>query len=166
MNDAIFLGLGSNLGDRLACLQAAVAQLVAEGCVLERASAVYETPPWGMEAQPAFLNAVIEIRTTLDASDLLQLMMAVETRLGRKRVAHWGPRTIDIDLLAYGDLGLVSQRLHVPHPLLQDRAFVLLPWAEIAPNFVVAGLGQSVGQLLEALSEDARSAIAPVGALI
>jgi 2-amino-4-hydroxy-6-hydroxymethyldihydropteridine diphosphokinase len=165
MKDDFFLGLGSNLGDRLGQLQSALDGLMAGGCRLVASSSVYETPPWGFEEQPAFLNAVVQVSFDGDPRDLLQLAMQVEHALGRVRAEHWGPRAIDIDLLACGPLQLRGQRLVLPHPLLQERAFVLLPWAEIAPDFEVAGLETTVATLLARLPQADMASIVPVGVL-
>jgi 2-amino-4-hydroxy-6-hydroxymethyldihydropteridine diphosphokinase len=163
MNKGIFLGLGSNLGDRLAFLRAAIAGMEAGGCVLLQASGAYETPPWGLLEQPAFLNAVVQIQTELGANDLLRLALQVERSLGRVRSQHWGPRQIDIDLLCCGGEVVVSQALQVPHPYLQDRGFVLVPWAELAPDFRVPCLGRSVGELLAYLPVAAQTEIVRIG---
>jgi 2-amino-4-hydroxy-6-hydroxymethyldihydropteridine diphosphokinase len=166
MDDAVFLGLGANLGDRATQMQQALDGLAAGGCRVVRVSALYETPPWGLAAQPAFYNAVVQVAYGQSPMDLLQLAMAVEQGLGRVRSAHWGPRLIDIDLLAFGQVQLVGQRLVVPHPLLQERAFVLVPWCEIAPDFIVPGLDKSVLELTAELPAAARVGIRPVGTLI
>jgi 2-amino-4-hydroxy-6-hydroxymethyldihydropteridine diphosphokinase len=165
MKDEFFLGLGSNLGNRLGQLQSSLAGLQAGGCRLVASSSVYETPPWGFEEQPAFLNAVVQVSYEGDPMELLQLAMQVEHALGRVRAGHWGPRAIDIDLLACGQLQLRGQRLVLPHPLLQERAFVLLPWAEIAPEFEVVGLGMTVATLLARLPKADMESIVTVGIL-
>ena len=149
----------------MAQLQNAVAALGAAGCRVLQASSVYETPPWGLQDQPAFLNAVVQVRWEGSAMELMDLALQVEQDLGRLRVVAWGPRKIDIDLLAFGGLELRGQRLTIPHPLLQARAFVLLPWAEIAPDFVVPGLMLPVDKLLQALPADERASIKRIGAL-
>lgn len=153
------------MGDRRAQLQNALAALEAAACKILRCSSVYETPPWGLQEQPAFLNAVVQVQWGQTAMELMDLALQVEQQLGRVRAVAWGPRTIDIDLLAFGTLELRGQRLTIPHPLLQARAFVLLPWAEIAPDFVVAGLGKSVASLLQALPTEDCVSIQRLGAL-
>ncbi len=165
MKDEFFLGLGSNLGNRLGQLQSSLAGLLSGGCRLVASSSVYETPPWGFEEQPAFLNVVVQVSYEGDPMELLQLAMKVEHALGRVRAGHWGPRAIDIDLLACGQLQLRGQRLVLPHPLLQERAFVLLPWAEIAPDFEVVGLGMTVATLLARLPLADMESIVTVGIL-
>lgn len=135
-----YLGLGSNLGDRAAMLEAAVAGLAATpGLTVVGRSALYETPPWGEIDQPAFLNAALAVHTRLGPHELLDACLAVERALGRVRDRRWGPRTIDIDIVDYDALELDEPGLTLPHPRLTERAFVLIPLAEIAPDRVVAG---------------------------
>ncbi|MGZ4441202.1 MAG: 2-amino-4-hydroxy-6-hydroxymethyldihydropteridine diphosphokinase [Gaiellaceae bacterium] len=141
-----YIGLGSNLGDRERAIREA-ARLVGA----RRVSAITETEPWGNEEQPKFLNAVAEIETELEPRPLLDLLLDVERRLGRERDGtHWGPRTIDLDLLLYGDRVVAEPGLNVPHPFLRERLFVLEPLAELAPEASVPGLG-TVAALLAGL---------------
>jgi 2-amino-4-hydroxy-6-hydroxymethyldihydropteridine diphosphokinase len=127
-----FLGLGSNLGDRPANLQAAVDRLgEREGIRVVRSSRVYETDPVGGPPQPAYLNAVIEIETELDPRELLTACLDVERDLGRVRSERWGPRTIDIDVLTFDRLTVDEPDLTVPHPRMHERGFVLAPLAEL-----------------------------------
>ena len=141
-----YIGLGSNLGDRRAMIADALERLKPR-----RVSAVVETAPWGRVDQPAFLNAVAEIETDLEPSALLDRLLDVERGLGRVRGERWGPRTIDLDLLLYGDRQVRSQSLSVPHPHLHERRFVLEGLAELCPDRTVPGLGRTVKQLLEQL---------------
>jgi 2-amino-4-hydroxy-6-hydroxymethyldihydropteridine diphosphokinase len=139
MADA-FLGLGSNLGDRAGYLRSATSRLAAlPGTALVAASGIYETPPWGLTEQPAFLNQVLRIETTLEPLPLLRAALAVESELGRVRDVRWGPRAIDIDILSYDDLRSDDPDLVLPHPRLFERAFVLVPLHEIAPDLVIDG---------------------------
>jgi len=132
MGTAAYLGLGANLGDRLGNLERAVEGLAAQpGVRVVRSSRVYETDPVGGPAQPEFLNAVVEVETDLPPLELLEACRRVEAELGRVRAERWGPRTIDIDILTYGDETIVEPDLVVPHPRMHERAFVLVPLAEL-----------------------------------
>jgi 2-amino-4-hydroxy-6-hydroxymethyldihydropteridine diphosphokinase len=137
-----FIALGGNVGDVRQTFSRAIAMLCdGETVRLLARSADYRTPPWGVAEQPPFLNAVIMVATTLSPRDLLTRMQDCERTLGRDR-AHeqrWGPRTIDLDLLAYDDVALAEPDLTLPHPYLFERAFVLVPLAEIAAERVIAG---------------------------
>ena len=131
-----FVGLGSNVGDRLANLKKALAELRAQaGIEVGRVSSAYDTDPVG-PPQPNFLNAVVELLTTLSPRELLGALKDIEARLGRSPGERWGPRVIDLDLLLYGTGEIHEEGLHVPHPLMRERAFVLVPLAEIAPELV------------------------------
>jgi 2-amino-4-hydroxy-6-hydroxymethyldihydropteridine diphosphokinase len=132
MGATAYLGLGSNLGDRLAKLASAVEALAAQaGIRVARSSRVYETDPLGGPTQPEFLNAVVEVETDLAPRELLEACGRVETELGRVRDERWGPRTIDVDLLTYGEETIDEPDLVVPHPRMHERAFVLVPLAEL-----------------------------------
>jgi len=132
-----YIGLGANLGDREGAIRRA-ADLI--GAV--RASPVVETEPWGYENQPLFLNAVAEVDTSLTPRQLLDHLLDVERRLGRERVGpRWGPRTIDLDLLLYGDETVSEPGLEVPHPRLHERLFVLEPLAALVPDLKIPGNG-------------------------
>jgi 2-amino-4-hydroxy-6-hydroxymethyldihydropteridine diphosphokinase len=136
------LALGGNLGDVRATFERAIAMLCADGTVrLVARSCDYRTPPWGVTDQPAFINAAIVVATSLDPHTLLVRVQDVERALGRDRTneRRWGPRPIDIDILAYDDAVLSEPDLTLPHPHLFERAFVLLPLAEIAADRVIAG---------------------------
>jgi len=138
-----FIGLGGNLGDVRAILDSAIALLCESGEVaLTARSSDYRTPPWGVTAQPPFINAVIAVTTTLPPHQLLARGLEVERMLGRDRTKaiHWGPRTIDIDLLSYDDIVVQDATLTLPHPRLLDRAFVLVPLAEIASDATISGV--------------------------
>ncbi|MCG3120816.1 MAG: 2-amino-4-hydroxy-6-hydroxymethyldihydropteridine pyrophosphokinase [bacterium] len=130
------------------------AKLIASAAIkVVQVSAIYETAPVGKTDQPAFLNQVLEIRTTLAPEDLLARLLQIEQELGRVRQERWGPRIIDLDLLAFGVRQIQTRRLVLPHPELPHRRFVLAPWAEIAPEFEVAGLNAPVKALLQNCSE-------------
>lgn len=142
LEERAFLGLGSNLGDRLAALQAAVDLLAAtDGIDVVASSRVYETDPVGGPEQPDYLNAVVEIRTTISPEDLLHACRVVEDALGRVRTERWGPRTIDVDILTIDDRRIDEPDLRIPHPRMHERAFVLLPLRELDPR---AGQGRTV----------------------
>jgi len=134
------LGLGGNVGDVRATLDRAVMDVCDGDTVrLLARSSDYETPPWGVTDQPAFVNLCLKVETTLAPRDLLARALAVEASLGRDRATgrRWGPRPIDIDILAYGDLVLREEDLTLPHPRMAERAFVLVPLLEITPDWRV-----------------------------
>jgi len=131
----VYLALGSNLGDRLANLKQAIAALPPQMEVKAKSS-VYETPPWGYEDQPKFLNQVIKAKTYLHPEPLLKHLKRLEVALGRQESFPNGPRLIDMDILFYDDLVLNSPSLVIPHPRLHERGFVLLPLMEIAPDLI------------------------------
>ncbi|MGL4953092.1 MAG: 2-amino-4-hydroxy-6-hydroxymethyldihydropteridine diphosphokinase [Culicoidibacterales bacterium] len=132
-----FLALGSNLGDSKGYLQTAIQRLNTEKqLTVIQVSSVYRTPPWGKLDQPDFYNCVIEIETTLTAHELLTVCQQIELELHRQRDEVWGPRTLDIDIAWYDNQAICTADLIVPHPYLYQRAFVLVPLAEIAIEFV------------------------------
>jgi len=133
-----YLGLGSNLGDRVGYLRAALRALAdMTGVELVRWSRVVESEPWGITDQPRFLNMAAEIATEIEPHDLAGHLRELETCVGRRRRQKWGPREIDIDILIYDDLCIETDALTIPHPRMMERAFVLVPLAEIAPNLIL-----------------------------
>jgi 2-amino-4-hydroxy-6-hydroxymethyldihydropteridine diphosphokinase len=146
MVENVFIGTGSNLGDRLGALRTAALLLEPEAHVVQ-ASSVYETPPWGFKDQPMFLNQVLQVETELDPPALLALLKRIEKKLGRQATFQYGPRAIDMDILFYDDLIYSTDALQIPHPLAAERAFVLMPLLEIAPDFVHPVLGKSIQDL-------------------
>jgi len=152
------IALGANLGDRAATLSEAIRRIGALGRVVA-VSSLYETEPVGYLDQPRFLNAALLLDTELEPEALLDGLQAIEQNLGRVRTFRNAPRTLDLDLLFYGDRVIETARLTVPHPRLQERAFVLVPLGEIAPDFVHPGIGTTVRALLDQLPD--RSGIVP-----
>jgi 2-amino-4-hydroxy-6-hydroxymethyldihydropteridine diphosphokinase len=139
---SVVLALGSNLGDSAETLQGAVDDLgAAAGLELLGVSSVYETDPVGGPEQPRYLNAVVLGRTSLEPSALLEVTQGIERAWHRVRDVRWGPRTLDIDIVAMGDLGVDAPDLQVPHPRAHERDFVLVPWAEVEPDAVIPGRG-------------------------
>ncbi len=138
-----YVGLGSNLDDPQQQVSSALAALdELPSTRLSRRSSLYRSAPWGLVDQPDFINAVAELETELDAAGLLAQLLELEVRLGRRRDGpRWGPRRIDLDLLVHGDEATNSAGLQLPHPRIGERAFVLMPLAELAPNLELVGIG-------------------------
>jgi 2-amino-4-hydroxy-6-hydroxymethyldihydropteridine diphosphokinase len=147
----VYLGLGSNLGERRAYLLAAAAALPPPVKVL-RASSIYETEPWGYRDQPSFLNQVIEAETDLPPLELLAHLKQIEANLGRQPTFRYGPRLIDLDILFYGDQAIDLPGLTIPHPRLAERAFVLAPLAELAPALRHPLTGKTILELAANIS--------------
>jgi len=147
MRDA-YVALGSNVGDSAATLQGALDVLEAtEGITVTSASRVFETDPVGGPDQDVYLNAVVAVRTSLHARELLAATQAVENSFGRVREVHWGPRTLDVDILTLGDEVSDDPQVTLPHPRAHERGFVLVPWADVDASAVVPGVG-AVSHLL------------------
>ena len=148
----VFLGIGSNLGNRLAYLKNAIAEIQTNGILLIKSSSVYETAPWGYAQQPNFYNCVIEINVPHRAlEDLLFIFQGIENHYQRDREFRYGPRTLDIDILCCGETQLCTERLSIPHPRIAERAFVLKPWSEIAPVFRLPGSHITIQEMLDRL---------------
>jgi 2-amino-4-hydroxy-6-hydroxymethyldihydropteridine diphosphokinase len=145
----VFLSLGSNVGNRLGNLRRAAELFKARAGAISARSDVYETPPWGLDTQPKFLNACIAINTDIPPHELLGLLKSMERELGRVAREHWGPREIDIDILAYGGLTIQDDDLVIPHPLISERPFVLVPLADIASVWKHPRTGETVSELLK-----------------
>jgi 2-amino-4-hydroxy-6-hydroxymethyldihydropteridine diphosphokinase len=160
MADAL-IGLGGNLGDVAATFREALRLLEAGGCRIVATSSIWQTPPWGMTDQPAFLNACIRVETALSPRALLDLCLATETALGRVRTTKWGPRTLDLDVLDVDGRPIEEPGLTLPHPWIAERAFVLIPLAEIAPDRVIAG--RPVAAMAAAIDAGGLERIGPLG---
>ncbi len=148
----VVIALGSNLGDREENLNRAEAEL-SEVIRIDAISTFIETDPVGGPTQPDYLNAVLLGDCDRQPEELLQLLLQIESRLGRVRDVKWGPRTLDLDLIVAGDLFIDSEELHIPHPRAHERAFVLAPWLEIDPDGYIPGKGR-ISDLLAGLNSD------------
>jgi 2-amino-4-hydroxy-6-hydroxymethyldihydropteridine diphosphokinase len=144
----VYLALGSNLGERLLNLQAALSELAQQVTVTAH-SPVYETPPWGYLDQPAFLNQVVQGETALQPPDLLAYLKQIEARMGRLKTIVNGPRSIDLDILFYDDLVFESPTLSLPHPRMAGRGFVLAPLVDLAPDLLHPLLHKTMRQMLQ-----------------
>lgn len=152
MAHIVFLALGTNLGERLDNLRAAIDAFAPQICVADQ-SRIYETEPWGYANQPAFLNMAVRAETEFTEHELLDRLKEMETWLGRIPGFRNGPRLIDLDILFFDDIILDSPGLVIPHPRLHERAFVLAPLADIAPSQLHPVLDQTVAQMLESLDK-------------
>jgi 2-amino-4-hydroxy-6-hydroxymethyldihydropteridine diphosphokinase len=149
-----YISLGSNLGDRLGYINRALGKLKErEDIKIIKVSSFYETEPVGYKEQGKFINAVLALETNLQPYELLQVLQSIETDLDRVRTRRWGPRTIDLDILFYGDQILNDPDLTIPHPRVTERAFVLFPLAEIAPSLLHPITGKSISSHLNALND-------------
>ena len=152
----VYLSLGSNVGDRLEHLRKAMGHFCGAGIALRCTSSIYETEPVDHRDQGWFLNCVAEVSTTLEPLPLLRQLQHIEEQLGRQRSVPKGPRTLDIDILLYGDSILRTQELTLPHPRMLERRFVLEPLCEIAPALEIPTSGKTVGQALRDLRDPAQ----------
>ncbi len=144
----IYLGIGSNLGNREENCERAIGLLEENGIKITRRSSMTETEPWGIENQPGFINMAVEAETGLSPEELLKLLKNIESAIGRKESERWGPRLIDIDILFYDAAVLKTQELEIPHPGIAERDFVLKPLAEITPDKIHPVLNKSIKDLL------------------
>jgi 2-amino-4-hydroxy-6-hydroxymethyldihydropteridine diphosphokinase len=144
----VYIGLGSNLGDRLNNCLRALERLERNGLSVARQSLIHETEAWGFTDQPAFLNMVVEIYTARPPLELLALLKKIEKEMGRQETVRWGPRVIDLDILLYDEIVMKTEDLTIPHPLMQERVFVLKPLSELAEDYVHPVLKKRVGALL------------------
>ncbi|MGM9562434.1 MAG: 2-amino-4-hydroxy-6-hydroxymethyldihydropteridine diphosphokinase [Phascolarctobacterium sp.] len=148
-----YIALGSNLGDKEENLRRALELLEEHGVEVVKVSTFICTEPYGVTDQPQFLNAVCQVRTSLEPLALLHTLLGIEQEMGRVRLRHWGERNIDLDLLLYEDVVMDTPELKLPHPDMQNRDFVLLPLAEIAPELKHPTIGKSIQKLKEELIE-------------
>lgn len=149
MKKTVYLGLGSNLGDKNGNLLQAREQIAAvSGIEITAESSLYVTAPWGKTDQEEFLNQVLKIETDLSAIELLHALQNIEINMGRQRLEKWGPRIIDLDILLYGDEVIDGVELTVPHPYMRQRLFVLVPLQEISPELVFPDNGAYIGEVL------------------
>ena len=147
-----YVGLGSNVGDRVGMIKQALAMMAAHPDItLGEASDLYLTRPWGNPDQPDFVNAVCRLETGLSPRELLQTLKAIETKLGRRGREKWGPREIDLDILLYGDDIIEDGTLKIPHPMMCRRAFVLVPLSSIAPDLIHPETGLKISEHLDAI---------------
>lgn len=155
MRHIAYIGIGSNVGDKARQCERGVSELLKlDRHRLLRRSSLYKTQPIGHIAQDWFINLVIKLETEMDAPTLLCSLKEIESRLGRVKTLRWGPRAIDLDILFFNDHQIQKDDLTVPHPLIQDRQFVLVPLVEIDPDFTHPVLKKTVKELLERLKED------------
>ena len=161
-----YIGIGSNLDDPERQVRSAIEALGAlSESRVTRASRLYRALPWGMTEQPAFVNAAVALRTRLSARTLLDTLLAIERARGRRRDGpRWGPRVLDLDILLYGESSFDEEGLHIPHPRIAERAFVLMPLADLDPDLVLPGRGR-VRELLSDVDTADCTPIAESGAL-
>ncbi|MBF0558621.1 MAG: 2-amino-4-hydroxy-6-hydroxymethyldihydropteridine diphosphokinase [Nitrospirae bacterium] len=148
----LYIGIGSNLGDRRANCMRALELMNESGMTVTTKSSFYETEPWGMKEQPLFMNMAVIVETGLSAQAALASLKCIEEKMGRQESGRWGPRCIDLDILFYDDEIIAEKDLRIPHPLLHKREFVLLPLIEIAPDKRHPVLLKTVRQLMEELN--------------
>lgn len=154
MPNKVYLLTGSNVGDSSALLKEAKLAIQKQVGEIEAASQLYKTAPWGNTNQQDFLNQVLAVNTNLSATDVLKIILNIELQMGRTREKKWAPRTIDIDILFFNNEFIQEDNLIVPHPLLHQRRFTLVPLAEIAPNYSHPLLHQSIFNLLQHCNDD------------
>ncbi|NOX19921.1 MAG: 2-amino-4-hydroxy-6-hydroxymethyldihydropteridine diphosphokinase [Nitrospirae bacterium] len=158
----VYIGVGSNLGDRLSNCKKAIKELSRNALKILKVSTVYESKPWGVTEQPAFLNLVVYGQTKLTPYELLGRLKGIESTLGREETYRWGPRVIDLDILFYGDQIINGKELIVPHPYLTERIFVLKPLSEIAPELRHPLTGKTVLEYLNDVEKENQDELKPL----
>ncbi|MBI5903708.1 MAG: 2-amino-4-hydroxy-6-hydroxymethyldihydropteridine diphosphokinase [Deltaproteobacteria bacterium] len=155
MTRKVYIAIGSNLGHRAANCARAV-ELIGrlKDTEVVGKSSLYETEPWGISDQGRFINAAVEVRTSLEPEELFRALKSIEAGMGRKDAGRWGPRIIDLDIIFYGDMVVEKEGLTIPHPRLQERAFVLVPLNEIAPDLIHPVLKKTVSELMARIGTD------------
>jgi 2-amino-4-hydroxy-6-hydroxymethyldihydropteridine diphosphokinase len=146
---SVYIGIGSNLGDRHRNCIRAIELLSQNGLPPAKQSSMQETEPWGVTEQPGFINMAVEVLTDLEPVTLLKVLKKIEKDMGRQDTIKWGPRIIDLDILLYDDIIFKTDSLIIPHPLMHQREFVLRPLSEIAKDFIHPVLKKSIGDLLK-----------------
>jgi 2-amino-4-hydroxy-6-hydroxymethyldihydropteridine diphosphokinase len=155
MGHTAYIGIGSNLGDKRRHCEKAISQILEfDGHKLLAKSSLFKTQPVGYTSQDWFVNGVIKIETVLEPLDLLRTLKAIELQLGRTETFRWGPRTIDLDILFFDDIEIHTEELQIPHPLIQNRQFVLIPLAEIDRNLIHPVWNKTIQELLNDFKED------------
>lgn len=155
MGHTAYIGIGSNVGDKLHHCERAISEILKiDRHKLLAKSSLFKTQPIGYTSQDWFVNGVIKIETDLEAPQLLQTLKTIESQLGRAETFRWGPRTIDLDILFFDDIEIHTKELQIPHPLIQDRQFVLIPMAEIDRNLIHPVFKKTVQELLNNLKEE------------
>lgn len=162
MTNGVYLLSGTNLGDRMANMARAMELIEKEAGLVVAQSQLYETAAWGIEDQPAFLNQVLEIKTTLTPLALLDTLLEIEKKMGRQRPQKWGQRLIDLDILYFADSVVVHEELKIPHPHIPERRFTLAPLCEIAPLLVHPVLKKNQLQLLEECPDKLEVKVFPI----
>ncbi len=155
MGHIAYIGIGSNLGDKLVHCEKAISEILRiDRQKLLAKSSFYKTQPIGYRSQDWFVNGVIKIETDLEAHELLQTLKTIESQLGRAETFRWGPRTIDLDILFFDDIQIRTEGLQIPHPLIQDRQFVLIPLVEIDRDLIHPVFKKTIQELLNSFKED------------
>src|SRR4030066_1008257 len=155
MGHIAYIGIGSNVGDKLHHCERAISEILKiDRHKLLAKSSLFKTQPIGYTSQDWFVNGVIKIETDLEAPQLLQTLKDIESQSGRTETIRWGPRTIDLDILFFDDAEIYTEELHIPHPLIQDRQFVLIPMAEIDRNLIHPVFKKTIRELLDNFKED------------